>query len=151
MTRQEVLDGALALNGADKKYTITVEGNTIITQTKWMDAVLFAQDSITDEVRSFKFTVELGDDNTWTELDRSSATRKSAGPGGFSMGYSSFSGKQISFNKTIAIGKDRNTGETGVVSITFNSEEFKQPVRDYLTACGWKRAKKGFWATLFGR
>ena len=35
MTKQEVLQGALALNCSDKKYTITVEGDKIIIETKY--------------------------------------------------------------------------------------------------------------------
>ena len=30
MTKQEVLQGALALNGCDKKYTVTVDSDKII-------------------------------------------------------------------------------------------------------------------------
>lgn len=39
MNIQEVLRGALSLNGNDKKYVVTVEGNQIITTVKWMDAM----------------------------------------------------------------------------------------------------------------
>ena len=46
----QVLNGALALNGNDKKYVITVEENRIITTAKWMDAVFFAPNTVTDEV-----------------------------------------------------------------------------------------------------
>ena len=35
MTKQEVLQGALALNCNDKKYTITVKGDKIIIETKY--------------------------------------------------------------------------------------------------------------------
>ena len=35
MTKQEVLQGALALNGNDKKYTVTVEGDKITIQSKF--------------------------------------------------------------------------------------------------------------------
>ena len=35
MTKQEVLQGALALNDTDNKYTVTVEGDKIIIETKY--------------------------------------------------------------------------------------------------------------------
>ena len=67
------------------------------------------------------------------------------------MNYSSFKGKEISFSKTVAIGKNREDGSTGVVTFEFNSEEYIKPVSDYLASCGYKKMKKGFFAALFGR
>lgn len=151
MNIQEVLQGALALNGDDKKYSVTVEGDKIITTVKWMDAVFFAPDSVTDEVRQFKFIAKLNDNNTWLEIDESKAVKKSAGMGGLSMNYSSFKGKEISFNKTIGIGKNREDGSVGVIKIEFNSEEYKKPVSEYLASCGYKKTNKGFFASLFGK
>jgi len=148
---QEVLNGALSLNGDDKKYVITVEGNKIITTVKWMDAVFFAPDTITDEVQQFKFIAKLNDNRTWLEIDESKAVKRSVGMGGFNMNYSSFKGKEISFNKTIAIGKNRDDNSVGVVKISFNSEEYKKPVSEYLARCGYKKTTKGFFASLFGR
>ena len=151
MNIQEVLQGALALNGDDKKYSVAVEGDKIITTVKWMDAVFFAPDSVTDEVRQFKFIAKLNDNNTWLEIDESKAVKKSAGMGGLSMNYSSFKGKEISFNKTIGIGKNREDGSVGVIKIEFNSEEYKKPVSEYLASCGYKKTNKGFFASLFGK
>lgn len=151
MNIQEVLQGALALNGDEKKYSVTVEGDKIITTVKWMDAVFFAPGSVTDEVRQFKFIAKLNDNNTWLEIDESKAVKKSAGMGGLSMNYSSFKGKEISFNKTVGIGKNREDGSVGVIKIEFNSEEYKKPVSEYLASCGYKKTNKGFFASLFGK
>ena len=147
----EVLNGVLSLNGEDKKYVISVEDNKIITTVKWMDALIFFPDAITDEVKQFKFIAKLNDNGTWIEIDESKAVNKSAGTSGFSMNYSSFKGKEISFNKTIAIGKNREDGSVGVVKIGFNSEEYKKPVSEYLASCGYKKTNRGFFASLFGR
>lgn len=151
MNIQEVLQGALALNGDDKKYIVAVEGNQIITTIKWMDAVFFAPGSVTDEVKEFKFVAKLNDNNTWIEIDETKSVKKSAGIGGFSMNYSSFKGKEISFNKTIGVGKNREDGTVGVIKIGFNSEEYKKPVSDYLASCGYKKTNKGFFASLFSK
>lgn len=148
---QEVLNGALALNGDDKKYVITVEDNRIITTVKWMDAVLFSPVSVTDEVKNFKFIAKLNEDGTWLEMDESKAVSKSVGIGGVGMNYSSFKGKEISFNKTVSFGKNREDGSEGVVTFRFNSEEYKKPVKEYLANCGYKKTNKGFFASLFGR
>ena len=151
MNIQEVLKGALALNGDDKKYSVAVEDDKIITTVKWMDAVFFAPDSVTDEVRQFKFIAKLNDNNTWLEIDESKSVKKSAGMGGLSMNYSSFKGKEISFNKTVGIGKNREDGSVGVIKIEFNSEEYKKPVSEYLASCGYEKTNKGFFASLFGK
>lgn len=151
MTKKEILEGALSLNGDDKKYTVAVDGDKITMSIKWMDAVLFTADSVSDEMKSFQFIVTLHDDNTWTELDKSKSSNVTVGRGGISGGYSSFSGKSISFNKTIALGKKKDEDEAGIVKFEFNSEEYKKILRDYLESCGCKKKKKGFFATLFGR
>ena len=151
MNIQEVLQGALALNGDDKKYVVAVEGNKIITTIKWMDAVFFAPGSVTDEVKEFKFIAKLNDNNTWIEMDETKSVKKLAGVGGFSMNYSSFKGKEISFNKTIGVGKNREDGTVGVIKIDFNSEEYKKPVSDYLASCGYKKTNKGFFESLFSK
>ncbi len=151
MDKQSVLQGALNLNGPDKKYEITVEDDKIITTVKWMDAVFFGPGTVTDELRNFKFIAKLNDDGTYLEIDESKAATKKVGSGGFGMSYSSFKGKEISFNKTIGVGKNREDGTEGVINITFNSQEYKKPISDYLASCGYKKTNKGFLKSLFGK
>ncbi len=148
--KQKVLTDVLSLNGEDKKYKISVDGNKIVTEVKWMDAVFFSPKEVTDEMKQFKFTVTLNDDNTYSEIDESKSVSKKVGAGGFGMQYSSFKGKEITFNKTIGIGKNKDTGDTGIVGTTFYSEEYKKPVRDFLKANGYTEKKKGFFKRLFG-
>ena len=151
MNIKEVLNGALQLNGDDKKYVVAVENNKIITTVKWMDAIFFTPNSVTDEIKEFKFIAKLNDDNTWSEIDQSKTIKKSAGLGRMSLNYSAFKGKEISFNKTIAIGKNRGDNSIGIIKSEFNSEEYKKPVVDYLTKCGYKKTKKGFLNALFDK
>lgn len=151
MDIQQVLQGALALNGDDKKYVVTIEGNTIVTTVKWMDAVFFAPGSVTDAVKEFKFIAKLNDNNTWIEVDKSKSAKKSIGKSGFNMSYSAFKGKEFSFDRTIGIGKNRNDNSTGIIDIKFNSEEYKKPVSEYLASCGYKKTNKGFFASLFSK
>lgn len=148
---QKTLNGALSLNGDDKKYIITVEDNRIITTVKWMDAVFFTPDAITDKMKTFKFIAKLNEDGTWVEIDESNSVKKSVGAGGLSLRYSSFKGKQITFSKTMGIGKNHQDGSVGIIKIDFNSEEYKKPVTDYLARCGYKKTNRGFLASLFGR
>jgi len=53
--------------------------------------------------------------------------------------------------KSIGFGKNRDEDTVGIVKIEFNSEEYKKPVAEYLTSCGYKKTNKGFFAALFGR
>lgn len=139
MTKEELFEAALALNGDDKKYEITVKDDKIITRVKWMDATFFSPDSVTEEMKEFEYTVRVSDHGKYTELDQSVSVTKSADRGGIGMKKSIFVGKQITFSKTVGVGKDNQTGETGVISNTFYSEEYKKPVRTLLKESGYKK------------
>jgi len=148
MTREELFQAALALNGEDKKYQITVEGDTIVTRVKWMDATFFSPDAITAEMQEFEYRVRIFSNGKYTELDKSVSTKKSAGHGGVGMNKSVFVGKQISFNKTVGVGQDNTTGEVGIIHNTFYSEEYKAPVRNLLQAAEYKK-KMGTTGKIF--
>ena len=139
VAKEQVLQAALALNGEDKKYQITVEGDTIITKVKWMDATFFAPGSVTDEMREFEYVVQIGKNGKYTELDKSVSSTVSVNKSGASYQKKMFYGKEISFNKTIGLGKDKQTGETGLITNQFYSEEYKQPVREMLKSFGYKK------------
>ena len=59
MTKQEVLQGALALNCSDKKYTITVEGDKIIIETKYRGTRV--------RESTFRCIAQLKNNKTYTE------------------------------------------------------------------------------------
>ena len=59
MTKQEVLQGALALNRSDKKYTITVEGDKIIIETKYRGTRV--------RESTFRCIAQLKNNKTYTE------------------------------------------------------------------------------------
>lgn len=148
MTKEQLMQAALALNGEDKKYEISVEGDKIITRVKWMDATFFSPASVTNEMRNFEFAVRVFDNGKYTELDKSVSVTTSAGRGGLNMNKSVFVGKQITFSKTVGVGKDHQTGETGIISNTFYSEEYKKPVRALLKESGYKK-KMGTLGKMF--
>ena len=78
------------LNINEKNWTISIEGNQIIAYWKWKDGIFFSPDSITDEVKEYKFIVTLLDNGKWKETDVTNNT---------SEGISLSSGK-ASFNKS---------------------------------------------------
>lgn len=129
MTKQEVLQGALSLNGDDKKYTITVEDDKIIIETKYYGTP--------KRKATFRFIARLRDDNTYTETSFDSD--------GYSMQYGSFTKNKKSVSFTFG-GKNENVE---VEKDSFDSEACKEVLREYLASCGYQ--KQGFFKRLFGK
>lgn len=129
MTKQEVLQGALALNGDDQKYTITVEDDKIIIETKYYGTV--------KRKATFRFIARLKDDNTYTET--------SFDTDGYNMQYGSFTKTKKSVSFTFGGKKD----DVEVEKDTFDSETCKKILREYLEGCGYR--KQGLFKRLFGK
>ena len=143
--KQKVLAGAqAALNKADQPWEVTVEGDSIVARWKWMDASFFGPGQATNEVKSYTFTATLNDAGKWKEKDKT--TEKKAGlkmsGGKLSFGSSSgkFSGKTMQKSIHFGVGKNNQTGETGILAFNFDTSKVKKPVREYLVSCGWKKA-----------
>lgn len=109
MTKQEVLQGALTLNCSDKKYTITVEGDKIIIETKYRGTCV--------RESTFRCIAQLKDNKTYTETtydfdgySRQYGVRKKA------VSYCLDGSKEV-----------------------FDSEEIKKVLQDYLDSCGYQR------------
>jgi len=85
----------------------------------------------------------------WTEHHSEAAG--SVGPGGASFSKSSFKGKstQKSFGTTIGLGGTSHGQPTNVASWSFDTDEIKKPLIDFLAHFGWQK-KKGFFGKLFG-
>ena len=133
MTKQEVLQGALALNGDDQKYTVTVEGDTITIQAK------YSANATGMRKGTFQCSAHLYDDHTYVEMHKSH-------DGGRSM-----LGKSVKVQKSISFTFGGDSGTVEVEKESFNSEELKKVLRDYLDSCGYRRTRKGFWKKLFGK
>ena len=129
MTKQEVLQGALSLNGDDKKYTITVEDDKIIIETKYYGTP--------KRKATFRFIARLRDDNTYGETSFDSD--------GYSMQYGSFTKNKKSVSFTFG-GRNENVE---VEKDSFDSEACKEVLREYLASCGYQ--KQGFFKRLFGK
>lgn len=143
--KQKVLqDAAGALNKPDQPWEVKVEGDSIVARWKWMNATFFAPNEVNDETKQFTFTVTLSDKGKWKEIDviENKSSKVSAGGGKIGFGGSSSTFIGSSNKKTIQFGAGKNnqTGQVGIVGFKFNTTSVKQPIRDYLTACGWKKA-----------
>ena len=123
MTKNEVISGALALNGNYKDYVVTTDGDKIIIETKYSTNAIF------------RCVAHLNDDNTYTEVHY-------ANDGGYA-----YYGKASSVS--FSLGKKGD--ESGIAIEEFNSEKVKKVLRNYLESCGYKRTNKGFFKRLFGK
>ena len=132
MTKQEVLQGALDLNGSDKKYVITIEDNKIIIESK------FNANATGTRKGTFRCVAHLNDDNTYIETQSAN------------FGWRSAFGKVVIVQKSISFTFGGNDG-VEVEKEAFNSEDIKRILRDYLAGCGYKRTNKGFFKRLFGK
>jgi hypothetical protein len=145
LDKQSVLSQAPgALNRPDQPWEATVEGDSIIARWKWMDATFFSPTSVSQQTREFTFTVTLNDKGKWKELDttqkNSGGVKMSGGKLSFGSSSSSFMGNTSQKSFTLGVGKNNQTGEAGLVGFSFDTNTVKQPIRAYLTACGWKKA-----------
>ena len=133
MTKQEILQGALALNGDDKKYRVTIEDDKIIIQARYAANATHTRDA------TFRCIAHLNDDNTYVETHTDYDGRRN----GF--------GKAVKVQKSISFTFGGEGDSVKVEKETFNSEDIKKVLRDYLDSCGYKRTNKGFLKKLFGR
>ncbi len=133
MTKEEVLRGALALNGSDSKYTVAVEGDKITIQAK------FSANATGTRMGVFSCVAHLNDDNTYVETHTAHDGRRSQ------------FGKVVKVQKSISFTFGGGSDEVEVEKEGFNSEDIKKILRDYLEECGYKRTNKGFFRRLFGR
>ena len=133
MTKQDVLQGALALNGSNEKYTITIEENKIMIESK------FNANATGTRRSTFRYIAHLNDDNTYVETHSQHDGRRSQ------------LGKVVKVKKSISFtfGGDDKTVE--VEKETFNSEDIKKVLRNYLETCGYKRTNKCFFKRLLGK
>lgn len=113
MTKQEVLQYALALNSSDKNYTVTVEGDKIIIEAKYRGKHL--------RESTFRCVAQLKDDKTYTEKTYD------------------FDGYRRQYGvrkKAVSYCSDGSKEE-------FDSEKVRQILQNYLESCGYKKSKNG--------
>ena len=142
--QQTLYNAPGALNRPDCPWQVTVEGDAIVARWKWMDATFFAPHEVTNETKDYTFTVFLSDKGTWREVDKTeektSGAKMSGGKMSFGSSSSSFIGKTNQKSFSFGTGQNNQTGETGVIGFKFNTTDVKQPIRDYLISCGWKKS-----------
>jgi len=133
-----------ALNRPNQPWEVTVQGDSIVGYWRWMDATFFSPYEVSNEVKQYVFTVTLTDKGTWKEIDKtenkSSGVNMSGGKLSFGSSSNSFVGKTNQKSFQFGVGNNNQTGQAGVIGFRYDTTLVKKPIRDYLTACGWKKA-----------
>ena len=137
MTKEELFEAALDLNGDDKKYIVSVEDNKIILRVKWKDATFFSPTSISDEMERFEYVVEVNDNRTYTAVENYASTAKSADTNGLKINTSTFVGTRKSCE--IGLGIDNQTGNVGIIKHAFDPAEYKKPINELMKNSGYKK------------
>ena len=121
MTKEEALQGALALNDSNPGYTVTVKDDKITIEAKYYGTP--------KRKATFRYTARLRDDGTYTETCFNSD--------GYDMQYGYFDKTQKTALHTLG-------GENGTPVVEkeyFNSKDVKKVLRDYLESYGYKRKR----------
>lgn len=140
-TKSQVLqDAPSALNKAGQPWEVSVEDDAIVARWRWKDATYFSPGSVSVETQNYTFTVTLGDNGKWKELDRTAGKSASVSGSGAKLSASGFVGKTTQKSFEFGVGRNNKTGETGLITTKFDTTAVKKPIREYLTACGWKKA-----------
>lgn len=144
-SKQEILANIMNdLNISEKKWTISIEGDQIIAYWKWKDGTYFSTTRITDEIKEYKFIVTLLDNGKWKEYDTTNENNKGINfnNGKISINQSFFSGNTTQKRGEFSLGKKRDEDHLAIQKDILDTNLIKQPIRDYLKQCGWK--KKSF-------
>lgn len=143
----ELIDKMCATFNTDE-YPFICEktGDNEVTCTwDWENALIVGLGSVDEVHKSFKHVVTLLPNKRYKAKDISANKTKSMsfskGNLSFGAGSDSFSGHQSGFHKEITFGKNKDTGESGVIKFDFDTKKIKGPVKQFLADNGFK--KKG--------
>lgn len=133
-------DASLALNKPDQPWEASIEEDRIVARWKWMDAAFFSPTSVSAQTKSYQFIITLKDNGKYKELDKTASSSASASAGGIKLEASGFVGKTTQKSFEFGVGKNRQTGESGAIGFHLDTAMVKRSIRNYLTACGWKKS-----------
>ena len=105
----------------------------------WKNAIIASTQGITDEQRMFKAVYSIFPNGTYKVQDISMASNKGLLGGVLDMSKSMFKGKQIGMHKEIALGKNKQNGQMGMISFDFNTEKIHQPMNQVLQSYGLQK------------
>jgi hypothetical protein len=146
MPKPQVLyEVAQLLNRPDVPWQYDIQEGAIVAHWKWMDSTFFSSGSVTNQVRTYSYTVTLNDDGTYKEQDRMEQNTSGLNSSeGFSSDKRTSVGNTNMHVRTQRWGIDNATGQPGWINIDFSTNDVKEPLRAFLAERGWTKAKGFF-------
>jgi hypothetical protein len=137
------------LNNPNIPWVVSVEGDNIVARWKWMDALFFSPHEISDETKSYTYTVSLSDNGKYKALDETVEKVKGVSLEGGKLNFGTstdmFKGTKNQKSFEFGIGMNKKTDEVGLVGFKYDTSQVKQHICSWLEANGWEK-KSG----LFG-
>lgn len=161
-TLQQTLEAVSALNKPDQPYNYRAEGNQIIGEWKYLDAVWAAPLAAGNVDKEFRVVISFDEGaRTFTSKDYQSKSKSgfSLDPstGKVSFGTSSEGFKGQKFGKEAGFGfgfgkQPQNQTAVGgpTYHYNFDTSAIKDPLFNFLAQTGWQRGKTGLFSKLFG-
>ena len=162
LSLEQIISAINQLNLPERPFSYSVQGNKIVAEWKYLDAIWAAPLAANNVEKTFKLVVTL-DELTHTYTSQDTQTSKSSGFSLLTNGTISFGGEMGGF-KGHKIGKEMGFGlghakqpQSSVsiggmtYSYSFDTSEIKKPLFELLEKSGWTKKKNGFLGGLFGR
>lgn len=157
---QDIVNAVISLNAEDKPFQYSMNGNEIIGEWKYLDAIWAAPLGAGDIDESFKLIITLDEaSKTYTSTDIStkheSGIKFNPANGKIQFGSETngFIGNKNEKSFSFGLGKARqeqNQGPGGVTYVSkFDTDMIKTPIFELLSSMGWKK-KSGLLSRLFG-
>jgi|GEM_PF-6586728 len=147
---EQVLAEVPALNNPQAPFSYTVDNGAIVGYWDVAKIQMLGLAGASSYSKDYRITVTAAGDGAidFTEIGNESEVE--VGGDGLSFSASTFKGKQrsFSFGATAGVAGTSHGEPTNVAGWSFNDQEIKKPLFDFLEQRGWK--KKGFFAKLFG-
>lgn len=161
-TLQQTLAAVGTLNRPEQPFSYRTEGNQIIGEWKYLDALWAAPLAAGNVDKDFRVTISFNETNhTYTSKDRQSQSKSGVSfnplTGQVSFGKSSESfrghmiGKEMGFGLGHAKQPQNQTSVGGpTYQYKFATSEIKEPLFNFLEQYGWQKGRSGIISKLFG-
>ena len=117
-------------------FVCTIQQGCLIVQLNWKDNTYFNMQGLTREACSYRHIVKIKPDGKFVTVDVFVNDYTAVGMGGLRISRSAFAGKQIRFTKEIALGRNNQTGQVGVITNEFSTKWIQEPVKNYFLNLG---------------
>lgn len=131
---QAVLEEAAALfNSGDYPFSAEVDGSRLLCRVTWKDAALLGLGTVSREVSTFRYIVELKEDGTFHGYDMDADMAANFDMHGhMRVSGSAFVGHEFRLHKEFGV-----DAEEGIRTYGFNTAKIHKPVKEFFTGKGF--------------